>query len=304
MAEGYDTSSIFINNSDIVVIGGQAANTVKASVERFNLLTQIWTPLPNLKIARFGHAAVLFENQLLVCGGATSVDYHEITDSIEVLDLSINPPAWKKFSINLPIEMVGHKCVVYHNRLFIIGGGTTGNVLDTIYEILLVPPFSTKLLCRMNKKRAFHGIELFPDKVLIVGGSGTETDVEIFDITTNKCNEMRPLPFPLCHMATVRRDDTCMLLIGGQHDTSKYSNKIIEYDYKTGQCKVVVVMQTVRSAGSALSSGNTLVVVGGAMEDFGKMDSFNILSNSWTKLPSMTEPRLFFPAVVVNNFKF
>ena len=38
----------------------------------------------------------------------------------------------------------------------------------------------------MKKKRMFHGVELFNDMVLIAGGQGAESDVEVFDIERNE----------------------------------------------------------------------------------------------------------------------
>ena len=141
-------------NPDIVLIGGMDATKKAISfVERFNFLNQTWTPLAELKTGRTFHAAVVFENQILVCGGTTCVGNLNCIDSIEILDLNDNPPTWHKFAVNLPVKVAGHKCVVYGNRLLIIGGKTEGgNVLDTIYELLLVPPYSSKLLCHMKKK--------------------------------------------------------------------------------------------------------------------------------------------------------
>ena len=171
--------------------------------------------------------------------------------------------------------------------------------LDTIYELLFVPPYSSKLLCHMKKKRVFHGVELFDDKVLIAGGFGTETDVEIFDIARNECVEMPALPSPVRRTGTVRRDDS-MLLIGDM-ENSKASKKIIEYDFKTGQSKVLLVMKMERADCSCVCRGNTLIVIGGAEDDPDAVDCFNFSSNSWKRLPSMAETRAFASAVVVNK---
>ena len=293
--------------SDIVVIGGLDSETEKplSSVERFNFLNQTWKPLAELNIGRIAPAAVVFENQIFVCGGVINVSSDDATDSIEVLDLNVNPPTWQEFAVKLPIEVGGHKCVVYGNRLLIIGGETDEGTLplDTIYELLLVPPYSSKLLCRMKKKRAFHGVEIFNDKVLIAGGKEAETDVEIFDITRNECVEMPPLPSPLSLMATVRRDDT-MLLVGGRVKENKFSNEIIEYDFKSGQSKVLVVMEKMGFGCSAVYSGNTLVVIHVMLDGLCSVDCFNYLSNSWKKLPSITKTRAYGSAVVVNNFEY
>ena len=289
-------------NPDIVLIGGMdLTDKVLSSTEHFNFLNQTWTPLAELKTARVFHAAVVFENQILVCGGSTSVNDNNCIDSIEVLDLNDNPPTWQEFAVNLPVKVCDHKCVVYGNRLLIIGGTTEeDNVLDTIYELLLVPPYSSKLLCHMKKKRADHGVELFDDKVLIAGGNDTEADVEIFDITRNECVEMPPLLYPRGGMATVGRDDS-MLLIGGEDDEEESSSDIIQYDVKTGQSKVLVKIKTGGCGCSAVYGGNTLVVVGYLDEDC-LVDCFDFVTNSWKKLPSMSSVRSFACAVAVNKF--
>jgi hypothetical protein len=292
--------SVNSKSTDIVVIAGWNPKTKQflSSVERFNLLSQTWTQLPVLKIAREGFAAVMFKNQVFVCGGRTSNSVGPL-DSIEVLDLNGNPPEWHEFFVNLPIKVSGHKCVVHGNRLLIIGGHVKPDEnLDTIYELLLVPPYSSKLLCHMKKKRVFHGVELFDDKVLIAGGIGAQTYVERFDIRRNECVEMPPLPSPVDGMGTVRRGDT-MLLIGGM-ENGKDSNKIIEYDFKTGQSKILLAMKTKRPHCSCVCHGNTLIVIGYAKDDPAAVDCFNFSSNSWKSLPSTAEARMSASAVLVN----
>jgi hypothetical protein len=242
------------------------------------------------------YAAVMFKNQVLVCGGSINNNFDTFTDSIEVLDLNGNPLEWREFSVNLPIKMAGQKCVVYGNRLLIIGCCTEEDENMAIYELLLVPPYSSKLLCHMKKKRALAGVELFGDKILIAGGQEAETDVEIFDITRNECVEMLPLPHPVHGMATVRRGDT-MLLIGGTGEQRKASNEMIEYDFKTGQSKVEVVMKTERVACAAFIHGNILVIIGGSNElpidhVFDEVECFKFSSRSWKKLSPMIRGKM------------
>ena len=124
---------------DIVAIGGIDPSTyiVLSSVERFNFISKTWTPLAKLKTARAYPAAVVFENQILVCGGSTSYKPLNPTDSIEVLDLIDNPPTWREFSVTLSLKVDGHKCVVYGNRLLIIGGTT--KILDFGYDLRATP---------------------------------------------------------------------------------------------------------------------------------------------------------------------
>ncbi|XP_028392566.1 uncharacterized protein LOC114517116 [Dendronephthya gigantea] len=272
-------------NTNIVVIGGVCPQSQSLfSVEQFNLFNQTWTPLGELKIGRHLSAAVLFENQILVCGGCTRHVLKDTTDTIEVLDLKGNAPEWKKFPANMPIKVAGHKCVVHGNSLLIIGGFTDDETnLDTIYELLLVPPYSSKLLGHMRKKRAGHGVELFDNKVLIAGGVNNEeveSSVEIFDITRNECIEMPPLPSPVTFMATVRRGDS-MLLIRGLDKTRNASKLFIEYDVKTGQSKVLLSMESEAIDCCAVCHENTLFVISLTKDDTQFVNSFNFLSNSW-----------------------
>lgn len=289
---------------NLFVIAGQDPTSRQplSCVEGFDMFNQTWTYLPALKTARYCHATVFFENQLLVCGGFTTSSFDDPTDSIEVFDLNDNPPEWKPFSVSLPIKVAAHRCVLYENRLLLLGGTYEKEFLDTIYELLLVPPYSSRLLCHMKRKRAFHGVELFSDKVLIAGGMEAETGVEIYDITRNQCMEMPPLPSPLYQMATVSRDES-MLLIGGISKTKKVSNEIIEYDLKTGRSKVLLPMEIERPCCLAVLFENTLVVVDGLVkEDAGSTtDCFNFSSNSWEKLPSLPTIRGHSTAVAVNN---
>ena len=229
----------------------------------------------------------------------------EAADSIEVLDLMSTPSAWRKFLVNLPIKVGGHNCIVYGNRLLIIGGATSeSEILDTIYELLLVPPYSSKLLCRMKKKRAFHGVELFDNKVLIAGGKGAETDVEMFDIARNECVEMPPLPFPVLGMGTARRGDTMLLIGGFKNINNKVNNEVIEYDFKTGQSKVILTMNEGRKSCVCVYRENTLVVIGGIEGDPNAVYCHDFLSKYWKKLPSIPEARFWASAVVVNMEHF
>ena len=290
-------------NSVVVVVGGVCSNKDENSVEQLNLFNQTWTPLAKLKIARFDHATALFQNKIFVCGGSSSS--LDSMNSIEVLDMNSNRPTWKKFSTNLPLKVAGHKCVVHGNRLLIIGGSPEiGKRLDTIYELLLVPPYSAKLLCRMKRKRAFHGVELFNDHVLIAGGDEAGTNVEIFDIARNECVEMPPLPSPVEGMATVRRGDS-MLLVGGVHEKGKRSKEIVEYNFKTGQSRVELVIKSERAGCAAFIHRDSLIIIGDVSDEISdEVDCFNFRSRSWKKLSPMFQGRSFASGVVVKKQNF
>ena len=122
---------------------------------------------------------------------------------------------------------------------------------------------------------------------------------------------MPPLPSPVSSMATVRRDNT-MLLIGGIDDKKAISNEIIQYDYKTGKSDVLMVMKTKLAGCAALYLGNALMMIGGAQggavgfqDAINEVDCYKFSSRSWKKLPSIIRERYFPSAVIVKkDFEF
>ena len=289
----YKTNS----RKDIVALGGVVSGEPVAFAERFSWIDNKWTPLQPTKEKRFGAAAVVFENAILVCGGKTLAGSE--TDSVEVMDMNQKPEQWLDFPAKLPFKCRGHQCVVYGNRLLVIGGYTNENeASDCIYEVLLVPPYSAKLLYRMKLRRYCHGVALFDDKVLIVGGQTSLAfkdvlnNVEMYDITKNECKEMAPLPSAVCCMATVCWDDN-VILLGGININNDVINTVITYNIKTGESKVLPSMRSKRHGCTAVMSENKIVVMGGfgGRESLSSVECFDFLSHSWIELPSMMQPR-------------
>ena len=288
---------------DIVAVGGCVKKKPVALAERFSWIDNKWTPLQSMKENRFGAAAVVFENKILVCGGKTSAGNG--TDSIEVMDMNQKPEQWLDFPAKLPLKCRGHKCVVYGNRLLVIGGYTNEDeASDGIYEVLIVPPYSSKLLCRMKLRRCYHGVALSEDKVLIVGGQtsivfeDTLNNVEMYDITKNECKEMAALPSAVCGMATVCWDDN-VILMGGSNGSNDVINTVIAYNIKTGESKVLPSMRSEREGCAAVMSENKIVVMGGfgGRESLSSVECFDFLTHSWIELPSMMEPRHYITGV-------
>jgi hypothetical protein len=85
--------------------------------------------------------------------------------------------------------------------------------------------------------------------------------------------------------------------------SNKISNEIVEYDFNSGQSDASGhgIMETKGVVGSAVNSGNTLVVIRATADDSASVDCFNFLSNSWKKLPSAIKARLFSSAVTTTG---
>ena len=100
----------------------------------------------------------------------------------------------KTFHTELPGRLYGHCTVIYNGQLIVIGGcdEEIDAYSNSITEISLVSPYTSKLLAPMPQRRCSHGVAIFGDKILIVGGETSMFiiaalgSVVMYDITKNE----------------------------------------------------------------------------------------------------------------------
>ena len=202
-------------------------------------------------------------------------------------------------------------CVVYQNRLLVIGGKTgfdlfNLHVCDSIYEIQLIPPCTSKLLTRMPRSVRSHGSELVNNKIYIFGGSTSEfvrdaiDNVLMFDPTTNDFTELQPLPYAVSQIATVSWEDN-VVVFGGMNKEHGALDTVILYNVTTGSHRMLSSMKRKRYGCSAVIIGDNIVVMGGSGYDWQELNSvecYNFDTNTWTEFPAMIKARAFASAVV------
>ena len=211
IAEGGETE----REPKVVVPGGAGLK----SVEMFSLAAKTWTPQQPMKEYRQESSSVVWNNQIVVSGGGnTSIEKLSL-NAVEV-DQSTH---WEKIPVELPARLHGHRSVVYNGHMIVIGGYDSDTLAysDSITEISLVPPHTWKMLANMPEGRYHHGVAIFGDKILIVGGKGESggdksvlRSVIMYDITKNKFHELASLPYPVHEMATVKWDDENVMIMG------------------------------------------------------------------------------------------
>ena len=220
----------------VIVAGGWNKEGKLNSVEMFSLENRTWTQIQPMREHRQGLSSFVYNNQVFVIGGGVS--------SIEKLSLNaVHAPQsirWENVPAELPGRLYGHGSVVYNGRLMVTGGfdGDKGRYSDSITEISLVPPYTTKLLATMPQRRCYHGVAIFGDRILIVGGRQSVVDdsvssVVMYDITEEDCRELAPLPYPVYEMATVKWDDDNVMIMGGADINNQPLNKVLMYNIKT-----------------------------------------------------------------------
>ena len=117
----------------------------------FSLLNATWTPLKPMKESRSRQSSVVHNNQIFVMGGVGLSE--ETIKSIEKLSLNAvqvdQSITWENVLAVLPEPLCRHCSVVYNGRLLVIGGYYYSKCAcsDSITEISLVPPSTSKLPC-------------------------------------------------------------------------------------------------------------------------------------------------------------
>ena len=281
---------------DIIIAGGCDLK----SVEMFSCPTRQWTLLPPMTSARWFSSSCVHEGQMFVCGGLWN------EDTIETLELKKERGEWKEFQGKLPQETYGHANTIYEENLFIFGGESGAKVVNDIYKVSLVSPYSSQLVSHFPEPRSCHGAQRFGDKVAIVGGTttgvyiGSLDSVVLYDIKRNCCRTLAPLPFAVSRMATVAWRDN-IIIIGGRDKNDNVLNTVVSYNITNETSKMLPSMKHKRSLCSAVVTGNVIVVMGGWDKESGILNSVEIFSfdnYSWEELPPMNEERQGATAVV------
>ena len=288
-----------------VVIAGGHARRILNSVEMFSLRTGTWTQLYPMKERREGPSSVVYNNQLFVLGG-----YVRSTELLSLNDVHTHRfIPWENVRVKLPGQLSGHCSVVYNGQLIVIGGYDGDKVVysNSITEISLVPPDTSKLLATMPQRRCYHGVAIFGDKILIVGGRGNLNSssalksVIMYDITKKECQKLAPLPYPVHSMATVKWGDDNVMIMGGEDSNDKRLEKVLMYNIKTQKSHELPNMKCKRKGCVAAVVGDTVIVMGGrdeTEEDLKSVEGFRFDRYSWEVLPPMNEARYRATAVV------
>ena len=282
---------------DILIAGGWG----DTCTEIFSWEKNGWFEVSAMNNEHACASSFIYKDQLFVAGGAHC-------KTIETLELNLLPLKWRKFPGRLPYECCDHQTVVYQERVIHIGGYDyeKHGWSNMIGELQLTSPYNVKELCQMPEPRGCHGAEIFEDKVLILGGQKSDAcedhldSVLEFDVKTNQCKEMPPLPRPLASMATVQWRDQVVVL-GGRDKDYEVLNDVFMYNIKTGKITVLPSMLEKRWECCAVITGDTIVVMGGMsdLEYLNSVECFTMGGYTWEYLPAMNETRCYAVAEVL-----
>jgi N-acetylneuraminic acid mutarotase len=279
------------------------------STECFNWADQTWTLLDSAVFeGRYDTCSFRYQGQMVVTGGYDG----NKTNTMKCLNIADPAATWKDFAVNLPVKCSYHQVVNHNDQLFVSGGyveptaGGPEKHSDAVYKVQLVPPYSSKILTRLPQSISHHGMEMFDQKLFILGGyDGKRMTASVvqYDLIKNECKEMPPLPYAVQEMATVLWRNN-VLAIGGCDHRYQHLNKVAMYDVITGRSQILPCMKKKRYGCTAVLTGNVIVVMGGRnenIEDLKSVECFDLERQVWQDLPDMLEPRVHSTAVVKPN---
>ena len=304
MEESRERCDLFSGRQKIFVLGGRDEKYPLNSVQSYSWSENSWTPEPSMNKARSAPSAFVHDRQIYVSGGWTGTEF---TDSIESLNVDGEHNEWVETPIKMPVKRNQQKMVCHENNAILTGGYDGDNVLDGIYEIKLNPPHTSKLLTKMPEPRYHHGCNMIDNQVVVVGGrtsnyfKGTKNTVYVYDIKTNKCKILPPLPFRVSGMATVSYKGN-VILIGGVNEKGQTLNRVVMYDVKTGNIKMLPCLNHKRTQCAAVICGNVIVVTGGydyeTQSYLQSVECLDLNTSVWRELAPMTTKRGFATAVL------
>ena len=298
-----------IPQGNIVVVGGMCGSKVVNSVEMYSLANRTWSKQAPMQEKRYSLTAHFCSDQVMVTGGQNNggdkrntIEYIRIPEEKRLPTNRACPEEISLLFSQLPIECRGHKTAILNNHLWMVGGYNSmeGTYLNTIYATSIKSPHIHTVKCEMPKPLAYHGLEIVNDnEFLITGGQATDGIVDsvmLYNTVTNTLQEMHPLPFPMCGMATVKHGED-VIIIGGTNKNGEYLNTVFKYNCKKNEYEQLPGMKHERSECAAVISGNKVFVMGGHNQD--SVECFDINYQVWHELPSMKGKRYSFAAVLV-----
>ena len=210
---------------------------------------------------------------------------------------------WKDGLPSLPYACYGHATVLVKDRLLVFGGRDSQDAfLDGVHEVLLVSPYSSKLLSRMPEPRYRHSAELIGDKVVIMGGetsSGSSNEVLVYDLTKNKWTKLAPLSSAASGMATACWKDNVIMFSGQQ--ASGNSCDVNMYNITSQKCVRLPSMSKNQKSCVAVAINGNIFVMGSNTSNHSHVECFSLDLKCWLEPVAFNIPPAIYSIIAEAN---
>lgn len=263
----YEAAAVALSGNSKVLFTGGAY--VGAASEIYDASTGIFTNIPNMRVSRSSHSAILLsDGKVFISGGYGGGNY---LNSTEIYDPVTNTFTSKA---SMSSNRAYHSSILLNDGTVLIVGGYSSGYLNT--AVIYNPSTNnyTATSNNMSDARGYASLTLLNNgKVLIVGGANQRTGylqptytAELYDPTTKTFSTLPSLPSWMYYHTATKQPDGLVLIAGGQ---ASYGGVEIQtailFDPTTNQFITgVTPMTTGRAWHSAtlLPNGKTLIVGG------------------------------------------
>ncbi|XP_033920717.1 kelch-like protein 5 isoform X1 [Melopsittacus undulatus] len=270
----------------LFAVGGMDATKGATSIEKYELRTNMWTPVANMNGRRLQFGVAVLDDKLYVVGGRDGL---KTLNTVECYN-----PRTKTWSVMPPMSTHRHGLgvAVLEGPMYAVGGHDGWSYLNTV-ERWDPQARQWNFVASMSTPRSTVGVAILNGKLYAVGGrdgSSCLKSVECFDPHTNKWTP--------CAQMSKRRGGVgvttwngFLYAIGG-HDapasnlTSRLSDCVERYDPKTDTWTAVASMSISRDAVGVCLLGDKLYAVGGydGQTYLNTVESYDPQTNEWTQV--------------------
>lgn len=236
------------------IFAGQSENRLLNDLYAYNFVTKKWTKIDqqgDVPSGRWGHAVAVDEKnqRMLLFGGCTSIS-GQTNFSSDFLEFSFKDHTWSKLNTNNgPTARRSHKCVVYKNEFYVVGGYPETNEL---WKFSFETSSWTQLSPEGEVFPPIHSFEcvVHDDSMLVIGGQVKDgyvtSSIHEYNFSKNLWRLYRPednnenWPKPRKNHACAVENHQLILMGGKSHyQTSTYPELWTLSLYRTRDIKLV-----------------------------------------------------------------
>jgi len=173
----------------IYACGGMAQDYEElSSCEKYDCVSDKWTPIESMHAKRWGHASVAYNNKIYVFGGRNGMPMSiNVLNSTEIYD-----PVENKWTVGaqMPTPKISLRAIVVQDKIYLCGGSIDAeNPVNTCY---VYDPATNRYAVApsMAKARLGHHMIALGEKIYIIGGKIGQhrlTDsIEEYDIVNGR----------------------------------------------------------------------------------------------------------------------
>ena len=232
-----EASSYFYESQMVVTggyiggfIGGFIGGGCTDSIERMNIQDKPghWMDFPvNLPEKMYGHKVVSYEDRLIVIGGK---DQRNISDAIHEIELV--PPYSKKVLSRMPQPRCRHGVELVKNKMFIVGGLSTGSKILSNVLMYDVNKNECKEMSPLPLAVSQMATAIWKDSVIVIGGKDEKgkvlNSVIMYDVNTGKWEMLPSMKYKRLACTAVVTGD--VIVVMGGYDSGNTLNSVECFD--------------------------------------------------------------------------